>query len=380
LVESSVDHAGQILAHVRAVIDLEVSAGLYDPALNRPERFHMTDKKLLLSIDGGGIRGIIPICMLVKLEEQAGKPAREIFSYVAGTSTGAIIASSIAAGIPARRMLDLYLSRAEEVFPQKPWNLLKRAFLGHMYSAAKLHEVLASEAGESILWTMNDCPIDIMITGKRVRDGMPWYFVKDSPRNLKRTGKLSLLDCATASAVAPTYFDPWEVEERDPPAGHKPVGKLVDGGVGVAGNPVYQACVEAFKYTEGYDPRETVVVSLGTGTFQEYQDPQRQFPPILGWVKWTLSELLDSANEQQTEIVKRHFSEMTFYRLAPDLKALDPTLRHGIGQDDIGAIPRLKELGEKFAATVDWPLILAEKDTRFLITESRTLVRQYQAV
>ncbi len=48
-------------------------------------------KKALLAIDGGGIRGIIPLCALVALEQQIGKPAREVFSFMSGTSTGAII-------------------------------------------------------------------------------------------------------------------------------------------------------------------------------------------------------------------------------------------------------------------------------------------------
>ncbi len=338
----------------------------------------MADKKLLLSIDGGGIRGIIPICMLMKLEEATGKPARDTFDFVAGTSTGAIIAASIAAGIPAAKMLDLYFKRAEEVFPQKWWNLPRRILLGHMYSARNLHQVLASESGESIFWSVNDSPLDIMVTATRVSDGMAWYFVKDNPRNSKRTGRLRLLDCITASAVAPTYFDPWTIVEEQPPAGHRPAGKQVDGGVGVAGNPVYQACVEAFYYSEGYVPGETLVVSLGTGRFQSYQDPQRTFPPVLGWVTWTVSELLDSANEEQTGLVQRHFPEMPFYRLDPDLRRLDPTLKHGIGQDDIKAIPRLRDLGLKFAASIDWPAILAGTDQRFPITKDNTLARQYQ--
>ncbi|HEY7269328.1 MAG TPA: patatin-like phospholipase family protein [Dehalococcoidia bacterium] len=339
----------------------------------------MPDKKLLLSIDGGGIRGILPICMLIRLEEQTGRPARETFDFVAGTSTGAVIAASIAAGIPATRMLDLYLNRAGEVFIMKPWNLLKRIVFGHMYEAEKLHDVLASEAGDSILWSLNDSPIDIMVTAKRVSDGMPWYFVRDNPRNSGRTGKLRLLDCITASAVAPTYFDPWTVPEANPPPGHKPVGRLVDGGVGVAGNPVYQACVEAFYYAEGYEPAQTVTISLGTGRIDTNEDPGKPPLAILSWIEWVVSDLLDSANEQQTDITRRHFPDMAFYRLDPDLKALDPTITHGIGQDDIAAIPKLRSLGEKFADGIDWPAILAETDARFLITPERTLMRQYRA-
>jgi hypothetical protein len=77
-------------------------------------------RRFLLSIDGGGIRGLIPIIALVKLESTTGQLTREIFSFVAGTSSGAIIAAAIAAGIPAAHIRDLYLKRACEIFTQYP--------------------------------------------------------------------------------------------------------------------------------------------------------------------------------------------------------------------------------------------------------------------
>ena len=105
----------------------------------------MVMKKLLLSIDGGGIRGIIPVCMLIELERVTGKLARETFAFVGGTSTGAVITSGIAAGIPASLMLNLYLKRSKEVFSRPPWPfyLIQRFLRGHMYSSSTLRRVLA---------------------------------------------------------------------------------------------------------------------------------------------------------------------------------------------------------------------------------------------
>jgi hypothetical protein len=90
--------------------------------------------RYLLSIDRGGIRGIIPAVALVKLEQTIGKLSREIFSFVAGTSTGALIAAGITAGIPAARILDLYMRRTSEIFTRSPWNIFKRVVYGAMYS------------------------------------------------------------------------------------------------------------------------------------------------------------------------------------------------------------------------------------------------------
>ncbi len=233
------------------------------------------DRRYVLSIDGGGIRGIIPACVMVELEHFTGKLARETFSFAAGTSTGAIIAAGVAAGIPATRILDIYLNRAREIFVQTPFTFIKRITRGYQYDNARLAQIMAEELGPARDWTLNDAPIDVMFTATRVVDGLPWYFVRDNPQNAQSTGQLHVVDCVAASAAAPTYFDPRVIKQA---AGGRasdgePIGELVDGGVGVAGNPVYQTCVEAFFYNSAYQPDNTTVVSLGTGRFIEQQQP-----------------------------------------------------------------------------------------------------------
>ena len=73
-------------------------------------------KRALLSIDGGGIRGIIPLCALAEMERQLGKPAREVFSFIAGTSTGAIITGGLASSVGAEAMLKLYEELGAKAF------------------------------------------------------------------------------------------------------------------------------------------------------------------------------------------------------------------------------------------------------------------------
>jgi patatin-like phospholipase/acyl hydrolase len=310
-------------------------------------------KHHLLSIDSGGIRGIIPAIALVKLEKTTGKLTRDIFSFVAGTSTGAIIAAAVAAGVPATRILELYVNRTKEVFPRYPWNLLKRILTGSMYSSQKLHDLIAEEIGPAQSWILNDSPVDLLITAKQLSDGKPWYFVRDNPGNSGCTGHLGLVDCTTASAVAPTYFPPWTIAGITP-AHCEPLGKLVDGGVGVTGNPVYQACVEAFYYTPDYKPEETLTVSLGTGVFTKRKEPRW----IGAWLAWILAELLESPEEQQTEITHRHFPQMTFYRI-------DMELMEDIEMDDTRKIEQLVKYGEQLAEQIDWNAILAGTESHF---------------
>jgi patatin-like phospholipase/acyl hydrolase len=323
--------------------------------------------RYLLSIDSGGIRGIIPTIALVKLENTTGKLTRDVFSFVAGTSTGAIIATAIAAGVPATRILEFYTNRAREIFHRSPLNILKLIFFGYRYSTPKLHDLIADAIGPAHTWKLNDSPIDILLTAKRISDGMPWYFVRDHPVNSGCTGRLGLVDCTTASAAAPTYFEPWTISEASMPAPCETVGTLVDGAVGVTGNPVYQACIEAFEYTPDYTPEETITVSLGTGKFKHRKEPRW----IGGWLEWVLAELLESPGEQQTEITWRHFPQMTFYRI-------DTELKEDIGVDDTGYIGRLLEYGERLAEMIDWEAILAGRETQFRIGSTNTLWEQYK--
>lgn len=318
----------------------------------------------ILSIDGGGVRGIIPAMALAALERQAGGRVRDHFDFVAGTSTGALIAGAVVAGIPADRIVELYLRRAPRVFSKTPViSTLRRILTGYQYDVRALHRLIRDELSSQDAdgWRLDDVPRDVMVTAKGLRDGHQWYFVKDVPgRNRCSTGGLLLADCLAASAAAPTYFQPWTLEGLE----HR--GPMIDGGTGVAGNPVYQACVEAFTYSAGYRPDDTVVVSLGTGQFLARPEPTWLYP----WLGWVIAELLRSPGEQQTQLVDRHFPEAAFYRM--DLK-----LPRDVPLDDTGELGALRDLGERLAGRIDWPAVLAGRDTRWAVTRRRRLAEGY---
>src|SRR5687767_12843469 len=100
----------------------------------------------ILSIDGGGVRGIIPAVLLASLERSTGRLTRETFDLVAGTSTGAVLASGIAAGIPADRLVTLYAVRSPEVFRSLPLvSGLRRLLTGSIYDTARLHGLIRDE-------------------------------------------------------------------------------------------------------------------------------------------------------------------------------------------------------------------------------------------
>jgi len=312
----------------------------------------------VLTIDGGGIRGVIPATLLAALEVRTARPVRETFDFVSGTSTGAILTAGLVAGIPAERLASLYVDRAPDLLRRVPiLSVLSRILRGSMFDTRQLRDLIRDELGPHADWTLNDSPIDLLVTAKRLSDGMPWYFVRDDPANSCRAGAFRIADAVTASAAAPTYFPPWPVP---------PIGELIDGGIGVAGNPAYQACVEAFEYTDAYEPASTIVVSLGTGQFLRRPRPSWLWP----WLGWLLSELLRSPAEQQTELVHRHYRLAAFYRI-------DVALDHDVGLEDTDRLGEMRELGERLAGTVDWTTILDGTNDRFRVTDATTLPREY---
>jgi patatin-like phospholipase/acyl hydrolase len=324
----------------------------------------MSPVRRILSIDGGGVRGVIPAAALVALERAMGGRVRDHVDFVAGTSTGALIAGAVAAGMPADRIVDLYVTKAPPLFRSIPLiSTLRRVIAGEMYDVRRLHRLIRDALDEQGAeeWTLNDVPCDILVTAKGLTDGHQWYFVKDDPAtNTARTGDLSLADCLTASAAAPTYFEPWTIP------GLESAGPMVDGGTGVAGNPVYQACVEAFLYSSGYVPASTVVVSLGTGQFFDRPRPTW----LYSWLNWILAELLRSPGEQQTELVDRHFAAAAFSRI-------DVRLPREFGLDDAAGIGELHAIGERLAAEIDWPAILAGEPTPWSVTRRRRRPEAY---
>jgi len=262
---------------------------------------------------------------------------------LAGTSAGALTAASLAAGLPASDIVRFYEEDAPKIFNQSPavaWT--KRLALGHAFDSDKIAAVLRKRFGAAGDWTLNDSPIRLLLCACGV-NGHVRYFTQDRPKNARKYGKLSLVECITASAAAPTYLSPFYVS----PLGGQLVGWSVDGGIANCANPVYRACVEAFCYDD-FDPAETLVISLGTGYTKDTEvNPARGF---IGELTLVLDSLLYNAGRQQTEDAQRHY---------PHVKRINWELPAAVDMADAGAIPQLVEIGKKAAAVMDWSAILS---------------------
>ena len=297
--------------------------------------------RYILSIRGGGIRGIIPTCCLMKLESQLGGLTRDHIAYCAGTSTGALLAAAIAAGVPAADILKIYTDRSPEIFtPTGVAAEVKRAAEGFMYDPTHLRDVLVSVLGPAATWVVNDCPIGTMISATAM-NGHNWFFVKDNPQNARTTGSVKLIDAAVASACAPTYFDHWKIDG----IGGKTI-RFFDGGVGGTANPVYEGCVEAFEF-DTFTPADTRVIALGTG-----YSPGSDTPPsgLLEVIGWTTSTLVDTSEDWADEAVRRQWPGI--------MTSFNPLLPSDIDEADLSAIPILVTIGQQLAATLDWTQLI----------------------
>jgi patatin-like phospholipase/acyl hydrolase len=314
--------------------------------------------KTLLSIDGGGIRGIIPLTCLIRLESHLGGPCHEIFDMIGGTSTGAIIAAGLSLGVSARGLLALYKRFAQEAFHKLPWWEILFNLGNHRYSSDFVASML-DEIGADC--PVNSLPMDVLISAKNTRSGRTDFFVRDHPgANAELWGTLSLKDAVLASIAAPTYF----------PAHSATVlgteHTWVDGGVGVAGNPCYQVAVEALHYSGGqYPVGETRMYSFGTG--RAPHDINADKASFLGWALWTLDEILDDAAEWQTYVTRQEYDRtrrLAFRRYQVDLaddvmQELGVTIPPSkdvrkLGLDAVWAVDLLEQIGRAFANKIDF--------------------------
>ncbi len=233
------------------------------------------DKKFkILSIDGGGIRGIIPAKILFHLEEEAinndGPDTRlcDYFDLVCGTSTGGIIAIGIALGMKAKDILDLYLKNAKKIFPSKSiWS----AFCKNepFYRRDQLEELLSLQFNPINYHTniarIYDCKTRLCIPTYDLDKGEQHVFKTDHLCNYRRDYHIPVVNAALATAAAPVYYSPYSFDYNDMNSvNHSYYYNNVDGGV-IANNPALIGLTEAI-YCMDIPMENIKLLSLGTGT------------------------------------------------------------------------------------------------------------------
>lgn len=259
--------------------------------------------RVILSLDGGGMRGILTIQLLKKLEEVAEIPCYDLFDMVAGTSTGGIIAGLIVRGLTATEIEERYDELIVEVFHKRPVG--NRFINPPQYSKKKYRELLKDIIGAK-LSLQDACAIkdlDLMITSRDMSAAEETFFTafKQADGNYHGTYKEVLLRAVMESTMsAPTYFYPLE--------------RFVDGGVTTHNNPSLGAFIEAISYStpkeadgkrkpSTYKLPNVTVYSFGTGATQRFIKPTKTLNPkgndIKFWLDWLINETSEDASSVQ---------------------------------------------------------------------------------
>jgi patatin-like phospholipase/acyl hydrolase len=319
-------------------------------------------KVRILSIDGGGIRGIIPATILNYIEQQLqkreGKDKRlaDYFELIAGTSTGGILACAYLLGdknkrpkMTAKEALDLYLTRGEKIFDLSFFQRLRSAggLTDEKYSVEELENALEEYFGEAML---RDFVKPSMITAYDFRNRQAKFFT--SAEADSKIQNFRIVDVARATSAAPTYFEPVQVKsELGTPY------SLVDGGV-FANNPAMCAYSEArnmdfkevFKDEEmPVEPsaKDMIILSLGTGSVKlPYHYDKMKDKGQLGWIKPIIDILMSSNSETVHYQLLQVFNSLEEEQLRNNYYRLEPSLFNADSDMDNASRRNLKDLHE----------------------------------
>lgn len=238
--------------------------------------------KRILSLDGGGVRGVISVAFLERIEAiltaQAGHDIRlsDHFDLIGGTSTGAIIAGALALGKTTGELKDIYHRLAPLAFQRSRFRI---PFLQPKFDVAVLRREIAAIVGEQTL-DSTELRTGLGIVAKRVDTASLWIVANnprapywDTPREGDFIGNrhYKLTNLLRASTAAPTYFEPESI-----PILEKVEGLFIDGGVSPHNNPALALFMMArlksygLCWETGHD--KLTIVSVGTGGYRQRLD------------------------------------------------------------------------------------------------------------
>ncbi len=259
----------------------------------------------ILSIDGGGIRGIIPGQILVSLEkmlqQKTGKRGLHIsdcFDLIAGTSTGGILTCAILAPekvgsakpkFTAQEVVDLYLERGDEIFEIPLMHKIKSGggILDEKYPADGLEEALQDYFQE--LW-LSDLIKPCLITSYDIKRRRAHFFTQvDAKQTPSRNYRVR--DVARATSAAPTYFECARVKSKT-----NITYPLVDGGT-FANNPTLCAYAEVRDLFKKH-ATDIAILSLGTGhTSKSYSYKEAKNWGMAEWIKPVIDIMMAGVSE-----------------------------------------------------------------------------------
>ncbi|BAY84037.1 patatin [Calothrix parasitica NIES-267] len=274
----------------------------------------MSFKYKVLSLDGGGIRGIIPAIILKEIEKRTQKRIWELFDLIAGTSTGGFLAMILTIPNPDNPNTARYsMEEIINMYREDGKNIFHEPFLESLTNADDLlRPKYPSEGREKVAEkyfkdvALTDALTNVFITSYDIELRVPVFFI-NNPTFERHSGtsfrklcsEYKMIEAAMATSAAPTFFEPYKLAMR----GCDDCGDyaLVDGAM-FANNPTALAIVEAVIYSQNHGKEtrleDILVASIGTGSLT------RKFPyneavnwGKLQWIQPLINIFLDGASE-----------------------------------------------------------------------------------
>jgi patatin-like phospholipase/acyl hydrolase len=300
----------------------------------------------ILSIDGGGLRGLIPIQVLKHIRQITGKPIAESFDLIAGTSTGGIITVALTYSEDNRQpkfdpynqteqflhdIEQMYLKWGSTIFPRPSKNIFYRFYQKNIrslirpqFKKAGIEQVLSRYLGDARL---NNCLKPILVSTYDLSRNEPIFFKSryinpaSSQEEYFNSGRnAKLMDICRATSAAPTYLPTYKFLYADK-EGRDYFANVIDGGVYV-NNPALAALIEILQYKQApiYNRPELkmediYVLSLGTGWTESQKSPSedRQWG-VLKWIK-PLIDVMMAGNSQTVDNQLNELLKVNYLRV-----------------------------------------------------------------
>jgi len=209
----------------------------------------MEDRFQILSIDGGGIKGIFSAAVLAYLEDDLQIRITDHFDLITGTSTGGIIALALGLGMTPQEVVRFYVDKGPDIFPSSFWISLRQCWQ-NKFDSAPLEKALKGYFRDNLL---GDSRKRLVIPAYNIGEDHVYLFKTAHHERLKRDYKVPMWKVALATSAAPTYFPSFQDVDHI---------RLVDGGVW-ANNPTMLGIVEAVSLLD-IPLKSITVFSLGT--------------------------------------------------------------------------------------------------------------------
>lgn len=275
----------------------------------------MSRKFRILSIDGGGLKGLIPLQVIREIENITGEPIHKTFDLIAGTSTGGLLTCALLLQEDSiegnkrkydlQKIEDIYLKRGKEIFPKfkyLSWLFMhSRKWIRPMYYTKSYDKILNEYFGD---YRMTSCLKPIFITSYDIHRNLPIVFTSREASRIDEKNS-RLVDVCRATSAAPTYFPTYTFNYN------RENLVCIDGGL-IMNNPSLGAFIEvlgnsSYKHYKLDDKKlelkDIAILSLGTGiSTKQYNSKTSQKWGRLQWIK----KVIDISMGAPVHIVSDH--------------------------------------------------------------------------